>query len=103
MTPLTKPVTRKSSTPAGRYGKDANRRIAITLLPGPLGDDMIELRPLKTQRGRKILVSDLWSFMIRCEANKAQAEKLAARKAKRAASKEAAAWKRQIRKPLPEA
>lgn len=99
MTPLTKPVTRKSSTPAGRYGKDLNRRIAITLLPAADGD-MIELRPLKTRRGRRILVGDLWSFMIRCEANKIQNEKTAARKAKRAAAKAEAKWKREIKRPF---
>lgn len=88
MTTLTKILKRKSASPASHYGKDASRPLNITLIPGSMGRDLIQLTPSGTRRHRAILVTDLWSYMQRCEANKAWSVKMAEKKAAKAAAKE---------------
>ncbi len=80
MTALTKPVSRKSNAPVATYGPDGGRRIVVTLLPGADGD-MIELRPSGTRRAERILLTDLWSMLLRSKANLEWRERMEAKKA----------------------
>lgn len=86
MTTLAKILKRKSASPASHYGKDASRNLVIALIPGSMGRDMIQLTPAGTRRHRTILVTDLWSHMQRCEANKAWSLKMAEKKARKQAA-----------------
>lgn len=87
MTTLTKPVRRIAATPLGNgFGSDSTRRITITLIPGN-GDDVpdsIELRPLRTKRGERGNVDDLYRYLVRCRVNRELLEKARERKAKKA-------------------
>lgn len=98
MTNLSKPISRKSGTPANHYGRDAERPLVITLLPGSLGRDIIELRPSGTRRAEQILVSDLWAFALRCKAGRAWSEKMALKKANIAAKRAAAEQRKETRR-----
>lgn len=83
-----KPVTRVAQAELdGHHGKDRGRRIVVTLIPANNGDDMIELRPQGTRRPKRVKLVDLYSYMLRCEANVSKMEKLRLRKeAKRLAA-----------------
>lgn len=95
MTALTKPLTRVAATALDAcHGSDKGRRIVVTLLPAPNGDDMIELRPQGTRRPKRCLLIDLYSYLIRCEVNKTKMEKLRERKK----LKEEAAQRRRSRR-----
>lgn len=103
MTPLNKPVTRKTGTRASTYGADAKRLIAVTLIPGGQSDDLIELRPLRTKRPRCITVRDLWSYLERCAADKAWSDRMLKKKvakadqrAKRSAARVTAKLRRDV-------
>lgn len=98
MTALTKAISRKTSARASTYGRDAARRIVVKLMPGPSGQDMIELRPERTRRGRTMLLADLWSLMLRHEANRAWSEKALARKKAKAERKAARAAQTETRR-----
>jgi hypothetical protein len=97
MTPLDRParsVTRLTEgTLGGQFGKDKHRRLAISLAFG----DIIVLRPHGTRRSESILAVDLYSYALRCKANKSLMERLRERKAKKEAAKQAARSRRIIR------
>lgn len=97
MTPLDKPsrsVTRLTIEPLdGTNGKDRGRKIVATLAYG----DLLQLRPHGTRRVETLRLQDLWSYALRCKANKTHMEKLRERKAKIAERKAAAKSKRIIR------
>lgn len=98
MTPLNKPIVRRTSATASHYGRDANRNLVVTLVPAPAGDDIVMLHPLRCpSRKYAITVRDLWSFLQKCEANKTKREKEMIRKARREESKERARLQRSIR------
>lgn len=91
MTVLNKPLRRVTNTKLGfGHGSDHSRRIVVTLLPGNGDDipDMIELRPERTRRGKLVAVVDVYTYILKCEANKATIEKMNAAKKKKQASRE---------------
>mgnify|MGYP001248558393 CR=1 FL=1 len=98
MSPLTKPLHRKTAAKASSYGADASRQIVVSLVPAPNGDDLVQLRPLRCQqRTYAITVKDLWSFLQKVEANKAWSERMTATKQAKADAKERARLLRSIR------
>lgn len=81
MTPLNKPVTRRSDTALdGSFGPDRNKRIVVTLHPG----GRIELRPERTRRPETIHLLDVYRYALRCRVGREQLEKARERKAKKA-------------------
>lgn len=103
MTTLRKPVTRVSSSKAATYGPDRDKRLVVSIVPGPDGRDILELRPQRTQRVKRAALSDIYNWLIKCEANAAIGVKLAAAKAKKAERRAARKWKAEIRKANKEA
>lgn len=86
MTHLHKKLTRVANAPLGfSFGSDRGKRIVVSLLPGNGSDvdDMIELRPERTQRAETLRVSDIYRFAIQCRTNRAQLEKAREKKAKK--------------------
>jgi hypothetical protein len=61
---------------------------------------MIELCPegRRQTKARRIVLEDLWSYLLRCEANQRVMAKLRERKAKKQQQKQERAWKRSLRK-----
>ena len=94
MTPLDKPSRAVTRLTLGgldsTHGKDKERRLVVTLQYG----DLLTLRPHGTRRSKTLRLEDVYSYAIRCEANKSKMEKLRARKA----AKEAAAQLRRSRR-----
>lgn len=97
MTPLNKPsrsVTRLTEGElGGQFGKDKHRRLAVSLMFG----DVIALRPHGTRRIELVRAVDLYSYALRCRANKTLMERLRERKAKKAERAQAAKSRRIIR------
>lgn len=97
MTPLDKParsVTRLTlGTLGGCHGKDKHRRLAVTLGYG----DTVTIRPHGTRRSETVAIIDIYSWAIRCRANKLTMERLRERKAKKAERAQAARSRRIIR------
>jgi len=98
MTKLTKKVHRMSSAVLdGSYGPDRDKRIAVTLLP----NNMIELRPERTQRPERIALIDVYRYALRCRANAEYLAKARVAKEKKAtrlaAERQARAEKRLLR------
>lgn len=97
MTPLDKPsrsVTRLTEGElGGQFGKDKHRRLAVSIVFG----DMVILRPHGTRRSEVVNLVDLYSYALRCKANKALMERLRERKAKKEAARQAAKSRRIIR------
>lgn len=81
MTPLDKPgrsVTRLTLEGLDHcHGSDRGRRLVVTLAYG----DLIVIRPAGTRRPKTVRIADVYSYAIRCEANKTRMEKLRERKA----------------------
>lgn len=105
MTTLKKAVRRVSnSTLSASHGRDKNKRIVITLIPGNGGDvpDMIRLKPerLKDSSSRSIVVEDLWSYMIRCEVNQKKMATIREKKAKKEEKLKQRRWKAELRKEV---
>lgn len=106
MTVLKKPVRRVTNTALDwSFGADRNRRIVVTLHPGNGKDvaDILELRPERTRRSEKIVVSDIFRIAMRCRINNEQLTKAREKKQKlatRRESKRLDAAERRIRKPL---
>lgn len=96
MTPLDKPsrsVTRLTEGElGGQFGKDKRRRLTVCLAFG----DIVILRPHGTRRSECVRLIDLYSYALRCKANKAQMERLRERKAKKEAARAAAKSRRII-------
>jgi hypothetical protein len=81
VTPLTKPVTRRSDVALdGSFGPDREKRIVITLHPG----GVIELRPERTRRAETIHLVDVYRYAVRCRVGRGQLEKARQRKEKKA-------------------
>ena len=103
MTTLKKIVRRVSNSKlSSSHGKDKHRRIVISLIPGN-GDsvpDLIMLRPERTKRARMVAVEDLYSYMIRCEANQQCMAKLREKKAKKEQQRKERAWARELRRKV---
>lgn len=87
MTPLSKPVTRKTRDLLGPgYGPDRDKPLVVSIMPSAAGT-IIELRPHRTRRGVSVLVEDLYADLIRRQAARRvldrAARRLEARKARR--------------------
>lgn len=100
MTLLHKPLKRVTNEKLGSgHGSDGRRRIVVTLLPGNGDDvpDMIELRPERTRRGKLVAIRDVYTYILKCEANKATIDRMNKAKAKKAAARELRRFRRSIR------
>lgn len=89
MTTLNKPVRRVTQTKLGYgHGCDRDRRIVVTLLPGNGDDvpDMIQLKPegLRQAKAKTVAVVDIYTYVLKCEANKRTIEKMNLAKKKKA-------------------
>ena len=97
MTSLDKPsrsVTRLTVEElGGHHGKDKHRKLVCTLAFG----DVLIIRPQGTQRPKTIALTDVYSYAIRCEVNKAHMEKLREKKAKKQEARQRRASLRIIR------
>ena len=103
MTILKKPVRRVSNSKlSSSHGRDKNRRIVVTLIPGNGGSvsDLIQLRPERLKKSRAIALEDLWVYLIKCEVNQGKMAKLRLKKENKAIAKAERARKRELRKPL---
>lgn len=101
MTKLHKKLTRVGQAPLGfSFGSDRGKRIVVSLLPGNGSDvdDMIELRPERTQRAETLRVSDIYRYAIQCRLNRAHLEKAREKKAKKDASRAHAKMLREVRR-----
>lgn len=76
MTSLDKPsraVTRLTvESLDGSHGRDRGRRLVCSLEYG----DLLVIRPHGTRRAKTLRLSDLYTYAIKCEANKSKMEKL---------------------------
>lgn len=65
MTPLNKPITRKTGEIlGGGYGPDRNKPLVVSIIPSSAGA-IVEVRPHRTRRAVSILVADLYAELIR--------------------------------------
>jgi hypothetical protein len=81
---LKKPVTRVTNSALdGCFGKDRNRRIVITLIPGTdTVPDLIQLRPHGTRRAESIAAIDVYRIAITRRVNCERLKKANERKEK---------------------
>ncbi len=100
-TQLNKPVRRMSNAPAATFGPDRGKRLVVTITPNPSGD-LLSLRPEKTQRTETVALSDVYRWAIQCRVNAVSMAKLREKKAKKAAAKAEAKWKRSLKRDYPE-
>jgi hypothetical protein len=63
MTEITKPIHRRTRQPLQRWGPDA-KKIVITIAPLG-GDDCIELRLERRRQPYRIMVDDLYRYLVR--------------------------------------
>ena len=77
MTPLTKPVTRRSETVIRDGG--TRRRLVVTIYP----NDTVGLRPERTRREERITLDAVYACAIKARVRHEQAEKRAKKKARR--------------------
>lgn len=83
MTPLSKPISRKTNTKLdGSFGPDRDKHIVVKLVPGDGKEipDLLELRPIRTQRVERVAVMDVYRWAMRCRVNRELLEKARARK-----------------------
>lgn len=74
MTPLAKPVSRKTRAPFFTYGPDKDRPFVATLAPG----DVLTLRPLRIRRPSAeitIKLVDVYRYALLCRTRAANLEK----------------------------
>jgi hypothetical protein len=64
----------------GSFGCDRGRKLVVTLLP----NDLIEIKPYKTQRPVRGVVMDLYRYLVRRTADAAWLEKARSKKARKA-------------------
>jgi microcompartment protein CcmL/EutN len=67
MTPLEKPVKRKTGTTlGGSYGTDSGRVLVVSIIPNPHGD-LIEIKPLgvSSKRSERVTVEDVYRWALR--------------------------------------
>jgi phage I-like protein len=96
MTPLNKPVVRKTRDTLGwGYGCDTGRNLVITITPSSEGDT-ITLRPHGTRRSETVRIEDVYHWAIRSRCQQAALVKARAKKAALAVKREAAELKRRI-------
>jgi phage I-like protein len=96
MTPLNKPVTRKTRDTLGwGYGCDTGRSLIITITPSSEGDT-ITLRPHGTRRAETVRIEDIYHWAIRSRCQQEHLKKARAKKAALAIKREAAELKRRI-------
>ena len=74
MTPINKPVRRRTVAPIYR-----GRRLVVSLVPG----DVITFREERTRREYLLSISGAYVYAVRLTVAKEKAEKLAARKARK--------------------
>lgn len=72
---------RTIGTLPANFGTDRNKRLVLTCQPG----DVISLRPEHTHRELTITAIDLYTHLIRCQANQEHLAKARDRKARKAA------------------
>lgn len=103
MTTLSKPVRRVTNSRLSHaHGRDRNRRIIVTLIPGN-GDsvpDLIQLKLARLRKTRAIALEDLWVYLIKCEVNQKKMAKLRERKAKIQQKQQQRRWKAELRKEV---
>lgn len=78
----------------GHFGRDKRRKLVVALRDG----DVLELRPQGTRQVSRMLLTDLYGYMLRCEANRRHLERARQRKTAKAIQREAARIKRMERK-----
>lgn len=91
MTPLSKPITRRTqSTLDGCFGPDRGKAIVVRLVPGDGKKipDLLELRPERSRRVERVTVADCYAWALRCRVNREVLERARARKEARAAQRE---------------
>lgn len=90
MTPLKKPVTRRTNFALdGSYGKDKRKTLAVELVPGTDQiADLITLRPYGTRRSESIALVDVYRLALRARINRELLEKARAKKVKKQAARE---------------
>lgn len=100
MITLKKPISRRTAdTLDGSFGKDRNKTLAVTLIPGKDGvDDLLELRPYGTRRAERIALCDVYRYAIRARVNRGNLERANAAKIKKQAAREQRALDRAARK-----
>lgn len=101
MTTLKTTVRRVTNKPlSSLFGSDKAKRIVVSLVPGNGQDvdDLIQLRPERTQRSEAVTVTDVYLYALRCRVNREQLERARERKEKKKAQRERAAIARQDRK-----
>lgn len=75
MTLLKRPVSRRTGTElGGQFGTDHGRPLVVTLTPNSEGD-LITLRPLGTRRQESVRVEDVYQWILRCKAARAQLDR----------------------------
>lgn len=100
MTALKKPVRRVSAAVAASYGPDRGKRLVVTIVPGPGGADMLELRPERTRRTETVLLADVYQWAIRSRVNATKMARLREKKAKKAVAREKRRWNRELRRDI---
>jgi hypothetical protein len=78
----------------GHFGRDKRRKLVVALRSG----DVLELRPQGTRQVSSMLLTDVYSYMLRCAAARRQLEKARKRKVDLAVKRENAKIKRMERR-----
>lgn len=108
MTPLSRPITRKTATALdGCFGPDRGKVIVVRMIPGDGKGipDLLELWPLKTRRVERIAVMDAYRYAMRCRINREVLEKARSRKESKIRQRESKrldAAERRLRKKVQE-
>lgn len=96
MTPLRKPVSRKTTTElGGQFGPDRGRPMVVTLTPNP-GGDLLGIRPLGTRREESVRLEDVYQWIIRFRAANAQLDRARAVRARKLEREHAQAERRRV-------
>jgi hypothetical protein len=97
MTPLNKPVRRKTRITLGwGFGCDTGKPLIVTLESSSEGD-ILKIRPLGTRREEVVAIEDIYHWAIRSRCQRKHLEKARAKKEAKRIQKEAQEYKRRIR------
>jgi len=97
MTPLNKPVRRKTRITLGwGYGSDTGKPLIVTLESSSEGD-MLKVRPLGTRREEVVRIEDIYHWAIRSRCQRKVLEKARAKKEVIRIKRQAAEYKRRLR------
>ena len=97
MTPLNKPVKRKTRITLGYgFGCDTGKPLIVTLESSREGD-LLKIRPLGTRREEVVRIEDIYHWAIRSRCQRKVLEKARAKKESNRLKKEAQDYKRRIR------